>query len=96
MSGIVPETVPPNGELLAGEQQEVGFFEEAHNTRSMTRLIIFELGLQSALVVVTTCIYVLAPLLGGEKPDSAIVLALAAVVGALVAQGIVAIIQRGG
>ncbi|HEX7019005.1 MAG TPA: hypothetical protein VF159_03275 [Gemmatimonadaceae bacterium] len=57
----------------------------------MTRLIIFLLTLAVLAVVTTICIYVL-----GSKPSAAVLGALAGVLGALVVNGIVAIVKRGG
>jgi hypothetical protein len=67
-----------------------GFFEESPGVRSMARLTIFSLGLQTAAIVATICTYVLR-----GKAEQGVVAALAGVLAALVANGIVAIVKRG-
>ena len=68
----------------------VGFLEEAPGTKSSTRLLAFILAACVVALVTFTGVYVL----GRKGPDSAVVGALAGMVAALVANGIVAIVGR--
>ena len=71
---------------------DTGFLEEAPRVRSVSRLTILILALLTAEVVNTVCWYVIKTV----KPDSSVVLALSAVIGALVLNGIVALVKRNG
>lgn len=68
-----------------------GFLEESEGVRSMTRLAILILCVLVVAVVGTICWYVLHT----DAPTADVILALAAVLAALVLNGIVAIVKRG-
>lgn len=70
----------------------IGFFEEAADVRSMTRLIIFWLGILTSAVVGAAVWYVVRR----PDPSAAVLGALAGIIAALVANGIVAIVKRSG
>lgn len=68
----------------------VGFLEQAPGVRSSTRLFGLILVVLSALVTLTTCYYVLRV----PNASAGVVGALAGILGALVANGVVAIMKR--
>ena len=66
----------------------VGFFEEAPGVKSSTRIFAAILIACVVAVVTVTCIYIL------HTPEAAVIGAIAAVLGALVYNGAVAISKR--
>lgn len=72
--------------------KRIGFLEESAGVRSMTRLALLILLILAAIVVCATCAYVLHT----EKPEAAIVIGLTGMLGALVLNGVVAIVKRNG
>lgn len=73
-----------------------GFLEESPGVRSMTRLTILVLLLLTGAIVGVTCWYVVKGTPKGSAPDAAVLGALAGIIGALVLNGVVAIVKRHG
>jgi uncharacterized BrkB/YihY/UPF0761 family membrane protein len=73
-----------------------GFLEESPGVRSSTRLFAAILLALAAVVVGVIAWYVIYPTVRNHAVDSSVVGTLAGVLGALVLQGVVAIMKRGG
>ena len=67
----------------------IGFLEESEGVKSSTRLFAAVLLVLTAVVTATMCVYVLR-----KDPSAAVITALVGALGALVAQGAVAIVKR--
>lgn len=70
---------------------KTGFLEEAPGVKSSTRLFALILLVDTSALVGATCYYLVK-----RTPDAAVIAAVATIAGALIAQGVVAIVKRGG
>ncbi len=68
-----------------------GFFEESVGVRSMTRFVMFALIVLAALIVASTCVYLLKQ---GKDASASVILAMATFLGVVAVKAIYAIKNR--
>ena len=74
------------------DTEKAGFLEESPGVKSSTRLFALILVLDTTALVGATCWYFVK----GTAPSAEVIGAVAALTGALVLNGVVAIVKRGG